>query len=260
MPRSGRFYIIDHDINGKRTSRGPFAVGARIGREPSPNRFDWTATRDAIELMKAMALGGVSNSAKLWVEQPGFHRVSAAELSAAGVNLNGVPVDQIALTFRDQAMPRRIHPASGTFSANSFIDFPVTPGYSLFTKEFPYVVSVDAASVIAIGVDQAKANTETEAWYWAESRYAPELRYNFGSPTDDPWYNQRFLAYPTAPVSFSASLPVTAVASTEYWPEIHADLIGVTDWPGDEQDHHVPMQIAGQTVAEAASMASPSKR
>lgn len=252
VPASGKFYLVDHSSSGARAVHGPFEVGANFGIDSSAERFRWDDTANAIAQLKALARSTASsNAGKLWVEQAGFHRVTAAQLAAAGVHLEGVPVERIAVTFRGQGVPRRIVPDSGNFGANSYIDFLAGTHESLYTKAFPYLVRGDAVGVVAIDRNNWVADTETSAWYWAESRYAPDNKYNHSSPTGDPWHADELLAYANQPVSRSVSLPVSAVATdVGDIAELQADLIGLTNFDGGEADHHALLQIDGQTVAD----------
>jgi len=252
VPATGKFYLVDHSSSGARAVHGPFEVGANFGIDSSAERFRWDDTANAIAQLKALARSTASsNAGKLWVEQAGFHRVTATQLAAAGVHLEGVPVERIAVTFRGQGVPRRIVPDSGNFGANSYIDFLAGTHESLYTKAFPYLVRGDAIGVVAIDRNNWVADTETSAWYWAESRYAPDNKYNHSSPTGDPWHADELLAYANQPVSRSVSLPVSAVATdVGDIAELQADLIGLTNFDGGEADHHALLQIDGQTVAD----------
>jgi subtilisin-like proprotein convertase family protein len=254
VPRSGQFYIVDHDVRGKRKAHGPFQVGATSGREPKVDNFDWSNIRSAIAQGKALGGGAIdAGKAKLWVSEPGFHRVTAADLAAAGINLNGTPVGQIAVTYRGQGVPRRVVPNDGVFGAGSYVDFLVTRDFSLYTQEFPYLLRNDGVGRVVIDSDRTVADTETPAWYWAESRYAPELSYNFGSPTADPWYAQSMFATPNQPAGFSTQLNVSDMAvATDFTAELSADLIGVTNFAGGGNDHHVRLEVEGQPYAEAS--------
>ena len=85
--------------SGARAVHGPFEVGANFGIDSSAERFRWDDTANAIAQLKALARSTASsNAGKLWVEQAGFHRVTATQLAAAGVHLEGVPVERIGST------------------------------------------------------------------------------------------------------------------------------------------------------------------
>jgi subtilisin-like proprotein convertase family protein len=251
VPASGSFYVVDLEVTGRRTAHGPFQVGRDYGAPAASAGFDWTATRAALaELAQLRQTAGSGGTVRLWVQQPGFQRVTHAMLMAAGVDLRGVAVDQIGLAFRGQPVPRRAHASGATFSADSSIDFPVEPAYSLYTKEFPYLLRTDGVGVVDIPQDTLLATDATDAWYWAESEYAPDARYTFASPTDDPWYAERVLAYANQPAQFSRTLSVSAPISVDgVGPELEVDLIGATNWPGSTPDHRVELRVDGVAVA-----------
>ena len=253
VPASGRFFIVDHDLRGRRTAQGPFEVGRDYGAPAATTGFDWTGTRVALaELEQLRQSAGSAGTVRLWVQQPGFQRVTHAMLLAAGVDLRGVAVDQIGLAFRGQPVSRRVHASGATFAADSSIDFPVEPAYSLYTKEFPYLLRADGVGVVDIPQDTLLATDSVDAWYWGESVYAPDTRYTFASPTDDPWYAERVLAYANQPAQFSRTLTTSAIASVEgFGPQLSVDLIGVTNWPGSAPDHRVELRVDGVTVSSA---------
>lgn len=252
-PASGRFYIVDQDVRGRRSAHGPFEVGRDYGAPAASADFDWGATRGALaELARLRQSAGSAGTVRLWVQQPGFQRVTHAMLLAAGVDLRGVAVDRIGLTFRGQPVPRRVHATGAVFAADSAIDFPADPGYSLYTKEFPYLLRVDGVGVEDIAQDTLAATDAVDAWYWAESQYAPDARYTFASPTDDPWYAERVLAYANQPAQLSRTLAASAIASVEgATPQLVVDLIGVTNWPGSAPDHRVELRVDGVSVGSA---------
>ncbi len=252
VPASGEFFIGDHDTEGRTTLRGPFTVGESYGYKVQARTVDWAAVRGSVSAdRERRATTGAIQGAKLWVSAPGFHRVTAAQLLAQGVDLAGTPVDQIAISFRGTGVPRRVHPATGVFGSGSYIDFHAAEGYSLYTAELPYLLKTDGVGVITIHSDARTVADVRSAWYWATETYSPELIYNFASPTSDPWHAARMLAFPGAPSAVSLSLQPTAVASTEFAPILRADLIGVTNWSGAGQDHHARMRLGGNQVAES---------
>jgi subtilisin-like proprotein convertase family protein len=248
VPASGSFYIADHDIRGRRTVHGPFAVGASIGQDLSADRFDWTAT--AAEVAQARGHAGRVAAGKLWVTTPGFHRVTAAQLVGAGVDLLGVPVDRIAITFRGRGVPRRVVPADGEFGADSYIDFLASEDSSLYTREFPYLIKADGVGVIAIDRNERLADEEQSVWYWAESTYAPDRIYNASSPTSDPWFAVSLLGRPGSAATLQRTLSVSALAADVDFAELSAELTGITNWDGPQADHHVQLQSNGQLLQD----------
>jgi Peptidase family C25/GEVED domain len=251
-PASGEFYIADHDVAGRTTLRGPFAVGQFYGYKASTKAVDWPAVRAAVSQDAAShATSGGVQGAKLWVGAPGFYRVTAGELQSQGLNLNGVPVDQIAVSFRGTGVPRRVHPATGVFGAGSYVDFFAAPGYSLYTAELPYLLKSDGVGVVKIASETRPVAELRDAWYWATETYSPEVIYNFASPTADPWHAARMLGLPSTPATASFDLQPSAVAASEFAAQLQTDLIGVTDWSGAGPDHHVRILVDGNEVGQA---------
>jgi hypothetical protein len=249
-PASGEFYIGDHDVNGRTTLRGPFIVGQSYGYKPALRTVDWASVRAAVDAGRGRGNSGDLQGVKLWVGEPGFYRVTASELLAQGLNLAGVPVDQIAISFRDEGVPRRVHPASGTFGASSYVDFLVAPGYSLYTAELPYLLKTDGINVVKIQSKVQPVAELRDAWYWATDTYSPEVIYNFASPTSDPWHAGRMLAFPATPAAIALNLQPSHVAPTEFAAQLKADLIGVTNWTGAGPDHLVRLWANGVQVGQ----------
>lgn len=253
LPASGNFYIVDHDTRGGRALRGPFLVGASYGEPPVLNAPDWPRLR--AELGEAAVRGAAApldqHSAKLWVSEPGFYRVSAAMLAAEGIDLVGAPVENIAITFRGQGVPRRVNATGKLFAADSSIDFLVRPGYSLYSADLPYLLRADGVGVVQIANEPRTVSVLRPAWYWARSRYAPDRLYNIGAPGADPWQADRLLAFSNQAATVNLNLATSAVASTDFAARLSAELIGVTNWPGAGQDHHIQLSVNGSPRGEA---------
>lgn len=253
LPAADNFYIVDHDTKGARSLRGPFLVGASYGEKPVLSVPDWSRVRaEAAQATAHEAAVAVdTGAAKLWVGEPGFYRVTAATLAAAGIDLNGAAVADIAITFRGQGVPRRVNAIGSTFAADSSIDFLVRPGYSLYSTELPYLLRADGVGVVEIMSEPRSASVLRPAWYWASARYAPDRLYNIGAPGNDPWQADRLLAFSTQAATVDLSLSTSAVAATEFAARLKAELIGVTNWPGAGQDHHIALQVNGSPRGEA---------
>lgn len=251
LPSNGQFYIMDHDIHGQTTVRGPFVVGASQGQQPELSSINWNGTRQAIDSLRNAQVA-VPDKATLWVSGKGFYRVTASALQSAGINFHSAPADQLAVTYRGQPVPVRVVAPNNTFTGSAYLDFFADPEDNLYTAELPFELAVNPSQRLSIEADPITANSETTAWYWAESVYAPNRFYNFASPTNDPWYADRLLAFPNQPAALNTSLSVDALVNTpDFHPELSAKLIGVTNWPDGGQDHHVQLSLSGQIVAEA---------
>lgn len=250
LPANGQFYIMDYDLNGRATVRGPFAVGATTGQQLTAQSINWSETRQAAEAVREATLAE-ANRATLWVAQKGFYRVTAQALQAAGIDFGSAPADQLAVTYLGKPVPVRVVASGNQFTGSAYLEFLALPTDNLYSAEMPFELSVNPSKRLSIGTDDAAATIDTPAWYWAESSYAPNRFYNFASPTNDPWYADQLLAFPNQPASLNTSLSVDGVmALTDFHPELSAKLIGVTNWPDGGQDHHVQLKLSGQTVAE----------
>ncbi|PIV33845.1 MAG: hypothetical protein COS34_05510 [Lysobacterales bacterium CG02_land_8_20_14_3_00_62_12] len=185
------------------------------------------------------------------VDRLGFQRLRYEDLLAAGIDMQGLADSEIAIVRQQLPVPRRVVSASGNFGPGSYVDFYGEPRNSLYGAEAAYMLVQSAALALNIATDARAPGPSRPAWAMASADYAPENAYNFASPTADPWYADRLLAYANAPVGKTLHLSLSAVADIAIDAELSGNVIGVTDWPGLGLDHHVRMEVAGQMVAEA---------
>lgn len=252
-PLDGQWWLADVDVAGQERLSGPFVVGTRYGAEPADARIDWRAVRTQLAAPRAKALGGASTTARVRVADAGFQRVSFEALLAAGVDLAGVPAAEIAVSQRGAPVTRHVT-GPATFGPGSAVEFFGEPERSLYVEQGVYLVERNAAAARDIPSFADSAGAPVAAWSYAEATYAPERQYNIGSPTSDPWYAERLLAYAGTPASFATTLTVDAVAAVpRVAPEARADFIGVTQWPGAADDHRVSFALdGGPAVASTA--------
>ena len=254
LPRSGNYYILDHDLHGKTVARGPFLIGQSYGVKPRISRPDWAKARSerAAHQAEAKLFDPASDGAKLWVKEPGFYRVSAAMLRAAGVDLVGIESDRIAVSYRGRGVPRRVNAAGAVFTAESSIDFLVRADFSLYSGELAYLVKANGIGVVDIADNASVATEQRSAWYWASERYAPERLYNIATPGSDPWQADRLLAERNRAATVELQLFPTAVAKVGVAARIEAGLVGVSDWPGLRNDHQVTLAVAGKVLGSTS--------
>ncbi len=245
----GRYWLAEYDHRGNREMHGPYEVGKPVGRSPLGQMIEW----DSINAQKRSAAklrGGNAQSARLWVSERGFQRVHHEDLLAEGVDLAGVSIASIAVLRGSVPIPRRIVSDSAQFGAGSHVDFFGEPRDSLYGAESVYRLAIDPAAVREIARDEREPGPSRPAWAWNNADYAPQNAYNFASPTDDPWYADRLLAFAGTPAGKDISLALSAVAQVQQVSHLQVDLIGATNWAGLDPDHHVQLRLGGQAVTE----------
>ncbi len=249
----GSYWLAEFDRFGNREMHGPFRLGQAFGHSPTAQAIDWQAIRSknqAVAESPRGKRGQGATGARLWVGERGFQQVTYVDLLAAGVDLAGVPNDEIALLRGGQAVARRIVAGGDTFGPGARIEFFGEPRASLYGLEAAYSVERLAGLVLTIADDDRPPGPSRPAYAWATGRYAPQNAYNFAAPTADPWYADRLLAFAGTPVGHSVEIAWSARALVDQVASVHAELAGVTDWPGPGQDHQVRLLINGQNRAQ----------
>ncbi len=185
----------------------------------------------------------------LRVRQDGLYRVSYEQLAAAGVDLAGVPAGQIALISQGQPAPRRVV-AGASFGPGAHLEFYGQAVDTLYTDTAIYYLLLDANQALAMAEDATPAPGGAAAPFYLHSdRWERERAYGFSAPNGDPWYDTRLLAY-TSPVTHTFDLTAEGYLPDAAPATLAVDLWGGTDWPTAGVDHHVVVQVNGQTVAD----------
>lgn len=255
--------IEDVALTGRNRLHGPFAVGAEVGKQPVGAEIDWASIKaeagiagplDAFNPSHRALLedartrpGPVAGSGRglLLVREEGIHRVSHEELLAAGIDLTGVPVAQIAVVNNGVGVARHIESGSPVFGPGSYIEFIGRPQLTLASPVDAYVLQVDAAKAV-----QVKAMDVPSGWLGvtaAEDIHRVDRAYSFASATSDPWYDQGLLAWGgAASLSRTFDLPNFAGGS------VALDFLswGIADFAGTGADHHVVVRVNGSEVLD----------
>ena len=254
------FMLEDLDVKGRSAFHGPFQLGAPSGREDlAAPAVDWASIRPAIESRHDARLAAVrdqmlsahvtAGSVKVLVDETGIHRVTYAQLLAAGLNLAGVDPSTLAVTQNGGvAVPVTVH-SVGPFGPGGYVQWVAEGLDTLYSKTNVYRIQVDAARALRIADDPTvPVSPPTQSSYTETYVHERELKYSFGSPNGDPWYDTSILAF-ASPRSASFDFVLDgrqpgAVRAT-------VDLWGSTDWP-QAPDHHVIVEINGTQLAETS--------
>jgi hypothetical protein len=247
---AGTLWLADIDASGRETLNGPFEVGRVYGRAPEANRIDWKGVRR--ELAANRAKGATINAvgATLWARERGFHRVRYEDLHAAGIDLAGVPVAELAITSGGQPIARRAI-GGATFGPGSALEFFADPGVTLYSAETPFLIERSAGAAVSIPSLSPSFGDAVPAWALERASYAPDREYDFSSPLDDPWFADRLTAEAGRAAGTDITLTLDAVAQVPgIGARLSGRLAGGTDFPEPGNDHHVRMSAAGSVVAE----------
>lgn len=249
-----RLWLVEVDATGSTRRRGPFIPGTAEGMRPANHEYDWTpANSDHAQYLIDATRGG-SDAAYLEVTQAGMQRVTFEQLQAAGVDLSGAPVGELAVIDRHGPVMRRVQ-GGPVFGPGSAIEFYGDPQPDLYKSTHTYLVerTVDASRVLNLPV---KGRAEAEGAFLsqpspakAQSRHVPNGNlYDPVSPTDTPWYMYELYADASSPDSRSMSL--SAPGAVGGAGTVHLDLSGFVDLPGTVQDHHVRVFLNNVLIAD----------
>ena len=204
-----RFWLEEVDLETRLRRHGPFDLGRTSGMADLADRVDWVSVNreSAGKLLERArnATNGLSRmpdvGIRLVVDREGMYRVTYEELRAAGFDLAGVAPQSLVLENRDQIVPTWMGSSAGSarsFGPGSFLVFWGEGVKSLYTKENVYRLTVDPRSTRrAMAIDaRAPSLMVKPAVSYPETVLVDRNReYSFASPTGDPWYDTRFLAY-----------------------------------------------------------------
>ena len=254
------FRLEEIDIEGKTSARGEFELGKAYGARPRPEAIDWAAIHKSAangkKFTAAAAKGGGSGSGRvdLRVTQTGLQRASYEALAAAGLDLAGVNTNQLALLNRGAAVPLRLVAATGngkkasSFGPGGYIEFWGEALDTLYTGTNVYTLLREPSSSRSIGSDARTPSGTPPAFYMDTVRVERNLRYSFGSPIADPWYDTRMLAF-TSPATFNLNLAVDGYVAGAAPATLTVELWGSTVWPASP-DHHVKVALNGVALSD----------
>ncbi len=259
-----QFLLEDVDFHGQLRYHGPFELGQTYGRksrEIAP--IDWVGIgrehrrkAKARQTSRRSRLGqgqgfaaALTPAVHLRVSEDGIHRVTYEALLAAGIDLGGVPVAQLALLEGGEPVPIRIE-GRGPFGPGSYFEFVGRKLDTLYTKTNVYTLIADAWSaerVDRVGLWTPPSVRTPEFYYETRTVEANRL-YDFGAPGDEPWYDARMLAI-SGPVDEFFELELEDRLPQAGPVELTIAMWGVTNFP-QSPDHHVVIEVNGVELAD----------
>lgn len=249
-------WLEEIGTDGRTRRHGPFLPGQTFGAEPEESAIDWGAIR---QQLAAAELDGKSGSgappivgtafggALVEVAEPGIQRIGHAALLAAGIDLTGTPIGQIALLDAGAPVARSI--AGGpVWNAASAIEFYFAPKLTLWSPYDALELRLDAGKARAPRTIEAPANGVGGATVATRADFSPNRAYNYGSPNGDPFFDERILAF-GAPARIERFFDLPDVVAGGAKVELR--MWGVTNWEGGEPDHHVKVRLNGRLVVDS---------
>ena len=254
--------VEDMSLFGDRREHGPFPVGVPAGEEPQGAPIDWAAVRDeaglspvgtlALPVAKAsrrigaMAAATAAREGLLLVREEGIQRVTHEDLLAAGIDLSGTRASDIAILDDGKAVARYVSAPATGFGPGSYVEFVARPALTLASPVDAFVIKVDRRKALAaVSFQATPGSLGTTA---TADRYHPDHEYGYGSPTDDPWYDQYLFAL-GSPASLTRTFDLPDLAGGK----VSLDIAGwgYSEWPGEGQpDHHVVVTLNGRQIAD----------
>ncbi len=248
----GMFYVEDVDIFGTAERHGPFAPGVEVGSRPVLEAIDWTGIRAELEVRESRESGQPQSGVPLRLETDvaGVHRLTHADLLAAGYDLAGISTDQLALTAGGD--PVAFHTSAGaTFEAGDWIEFIAAPSPTKYSRYNVYKLHVDhpdahrrIADAGAADASQPAVSIHTEV-----AKVGSARRYGVSSPLADPWFDTQ-MTVTTAPKRWDFAFPVDLRDAAAAEATLQLLSYGITQFSDTQDDHHLIVKLNLQPVAD----------
>lgn len=239
-------HLVDVDLQGRERWHGPFQVGRSHGEPIRPQPYDWQVATQQRAQHQASLRGSVVETGKLTLSRSGMYRVSQAQLQAAGVNLSGVPVDEIAVVGRNGPISRAIE-GPRLFGAESAIVFFGEAQETLWSRDSHYLVRREPVAVRQMPFVAHTVAATPVSTRQVVLEHAPQNGYDPASPVGDPWYAQRLLAQNGAQ---SAHIVLEGPPPLDGQAELEVLLWGGIAYDQATPDHSVRVLVNGQEVAQ----------
>ncbi len=257
------FGISAVDVRNRRQDLGPFELGRAYGRQHPRLPVDWAAIRSEQATQAELRAGrdrreairgGGARGVDVYLSRTGLYRLDYDELVDAGLDLAGVPVASIAVLSRGIGYPRRVEPSDpgAVFGPGSFVEFfgSAVEG-SLYTRTNVYQVKTNPGAAVPVHRRSAPAIGSPTERHVESLVSADNHHYSFASPTGDPWFSRRILAF-TSPVTVEVVLTTDGLVLPSAETRLGVVLWGSTDFP-TAPDHHVTIALNGVPLWEGTS-------
>jgi hypothetical protein len=276
------------DYSGDEEVYGMFEPGRNYGRKAAPAPIPWQEIKQQVDLRaqhvraarkQQSSVAGFGNGSSrpdyvdLRVTTPGLQQVSWQMLADAGLDLNGVRPEHIAVTLKGEAVSRDIvgpaptvggkdarssligsandagATADSSFGRDSVIRFwGEAPSIddALYIEHYVYRISVDRSKV-KTAARHVGVNARAVDHYMAWQRVDEQVRYHFAAPGADPWFAKLLRAGHDHSYTIGFDLDSQLLNSGNA--RIKVQLGGFTDYD-TAPDHRAQVEVNGQVVAD----------
>jgi len=268
------FGISSMDTDGSEHFFGPFEAGRAYGTNVTPEPIPWGEIQ--AELDQKLAEQGYVKQGNRWrrdvrgprgkgagkggktgtpglqdivymeTEVPGIQRVTYEQLLGSGVDLAGVPGDQLAITHKGQAVARYLEANRGLgFGPGSYIEFiaaPVDKEDRRYTHTNVYRLQLDPDLVVDSASVNSAGNGAVPDYYMASAERDVNLSYGLNMPAEEPWYEHRLIGVPgwlTGSASVDLQLDNLVKTANDPRVKVRLGLSGITFFADGEDDHNV---------------------
>jgi len=277
------------DTEGNEEVFGLFEPGKAYGRKSAPAPLAWGAIRSDVSdrlaqrraaKRSASSVGQFSLASRrasgssdivavdVRVSDAGMQEITWESLAGAGLDLTGVPTDQIAVIFKGEPVARHIVGAEAGGAARSTLtrfearrgsgpaEFGPGSGIrfwgqkpagrdALYVDDYIYRIQVDAD--LAVAAREVDTPAKPGATFYQESqRLNEDIGYSFTSPLDDPWYAARLRA-DTSNNAYSGVFDVDSAVVTDRDARLDIVLAGGNNSP-TSPNHHARIEVNRQLV------------
>lgn len=214
-------------------------------------------------LLVALEASAVDQNAEdivnMKVVDKGIHQLSYEQLRDFGADINGEPVDRVAVMNRGTSVAVDVVGSTlnpQVFGAGGYVRFIAEGLDTLYTDTNIYTLRLDrdAQRLITPQAIPLVSRTPFATSYLATKSFAPQQSYSFASPdANDPWFAKRVLAL-NQPAQESITINLD-----DYTPggntggaqaKMNVKVWGGSSLPGGEDDHHVKVNFNGLNVID----------
>jgi len=253
--KPGDLYWLDND--GSVQGRGP--VEAKDGVvAPLVKRFDPVAIRKAsLEKRRLVKTPGVITSAltsgecsglRIGVAENGLYRVSVADLTAAGLEIEGLSASELSITNEGMPVPFSAS-STGALAGSDWIEFYGQERDSPLSATSVYMLTKDAD--FHAGLNQSASQPISDGayapWYQSNVRYEQNKLYAL-TPAIDDYFYWAYIYYDHPEEEFTLKVKSPSKGADTF--TFIADLDGISDNADVEPDHHHQVFFNGHLVKD----------
>lgn len=279
---AGQYFIEDVSLFGTTRAHAAIELNSASGARTAPEAIDWAAINaenTALAAARAAAAAGSSFSSSpgsgraverttdptasdsivfptldMTVREDGIYRLTYEQISAAGLNLNGVARTSLAVTNRGEPVPAYV--SAARFGPGAYIEFFGRGLDTIYTDGNVYRLQVDRSlsRPMAISRDASPRGNAFPTYYMETVRVENNNRYSFLSPNGDPWYDFFLSATAGNPQSSSATVALSDPVATDGAGNPLSATVSYDIWGASEmlagKDHHATLTANGQPIAD----------